>query len=102
MIDPELGDYPTQEVVRCLHIALLCVQDSPTGRPKMSEVMIMLNSNTSSLQAPSKPPFCITDTCSNSNFHLRVRHKLGGVSGHTSDSGQVSQNSESITELDAR
>lgn len=62
MIDAILRDCPTNEIVRYVHIALLCVQDGPTDRPKMSEVVIMLSSNTMSLQAPSRPPFCITNT----------------------------------------
>ncbi|XP_078157094.1 cysteine-rich receptor-like protein kinase 6 isoform X2 [Carex rostrata] len=61
MIDAILWDCPTNEIVRYVHIALLCVQDNPTDRPKMSEVVIMLSSNTMSLQAPSRPPFCITN-----------------------------------------
>ncbi|KAF3319945.1 putative receptor-like protein kinase [Carex littledalei] len=62
MIDTILRDCPTNEIVRYVHIALLCVQDDQTDRPKMSEVVIMLSSNTISLQAPSRPPFCITNT----------------------------------------
>lgn len=101
IFDPILRDCPTPEVVRCIHIALLCVQDDPTDRPKMSEVVIMLSSNTSSLQVPSRPPFCVTNTGSRSNFRLRLRHNQG-VSDHSSYSGRFSQNPVSITELDAR
>ncbi|MCL7035204.1 hypothetical protein MKW94_027495 [Papaver nudicaule] len=31
-------------MVRCLHVALLCVQESVADRPSMPEVILMLNS----------------------------------------------------------
>ncbi|XP_078157091.1 cysteine-rich receptor-like protein kinase 6 [Carex rostrata] len=58
IIDPLL-DCPISEMIRHVHIGLLCVQEDPTARPRMSEVIIMLSSETVSLEAPSKPAFCI-------------------------------------------
>ncbi|XP_039139773.1 cysteine-rich receptor-like protein kinase 6 [Dioscorea cayenensis subsp. rotundata] len=58
IIDPSLGDHwPRSEVLRCIHIGLLCVQEVPASRPSMSMVVLMLNSYSMSLQAPSKPAF---------------------------------------------
>ncbi|KAJ4760814.1 cysteine-rich RECEPTOR-like kinase [Rhynchospora pubera] len=103
LADPTLKHCPSNEIVRCVHIALLCVQDNPTDRPKMSEVVIMLSSNTMSLKAPFRPSFCITNTGSESNLYLQVNHNQGSGSSQPSDmSGHVSQNQVSITELDAR
>ncbi|RYR68379.1 hypothetical protein Ahy_A03g014877 isoform B [Arachis hypogaea] len=31
------------EVIRCIHVALLCVQQKPQDRPDMSSVVLMLN-----------------------------------------------------------
>ncbi|XP_074567356.1 cysteine-rich receptor-like protein kinase 25 [Curcuma longa] len=48
---------PTQEVLRCIHIGLLCVQEDPVQRPTMADVVIMLNSHSVSLPRPSAPAF---------------------------------------------
>ncbi|XP_002448589.2 G-type lectin S-receptor-like serine/threonine-protein kinase At4g27290 isoform X2 [Sorghum bicolor] len=43
------------EVARCIHIGLLCVQNSPNCRPLMSEVVFMLENKTTALPSPKKP-----------------------------------------------
>jgi len=53
---PAAGRRP-QEVLRCVHVGLLCVQGDPAARPVMSAVVMMLGSDTVTLQAPSKPGF---------------------------------------------
>ncbi|CAI0423011.1 unnamed protein product [Linum tenue] len=52
-----LGDYNTHNVLRCIHIGLLCVQDQPTDRPTMSDVVAMLSNETSELPDPKQPAF---------------------------------------------
>ncbi|KAK4480108.1 hypothetical protein RD792_013165 [Penstemon davidsonii] len=43
LVDPDLrGNYIDEEVEQLIQLALLCTQDSPTERPKMSEVVRML------------------------------------------------------------
>lgn len=43
LVDPSLGlNYSKEEVMRMLHIALLCTNLSPTLRPSMSSVVSML------------------------------------------------------------
>ncbi|KAJ4745395.1 cysteine-rich RECEPTOR-like kinase [Rhynchospora pubera] len=56
IMDPLL-DCPTYEIIRHAHVGLLCVQENPINRPRMSEVVIMLSIDTISLEAPSKPAF---------------------------------------------
>ncbi|KAE8793899.1 cysteine-rich receptor-like protein kinase 10 [Hordeum vulgare] len=56
LIDPCLGDgFSRTDAQRCMHIGLLCTQGDPAGRPAMSSVVMMLGSDTVSLQAPPKP-----------------------------------------------
>jgi len=43
------------DVMRCIQVGLLCVQDNPVDRPVMSAVGMMLGSDMVSLRAPSKP-----------------------------------------------
>ena len=48
---------PLDEVSRCIHIGLLCVQDSPNCRPLMSEVLSMLENKTIQLPIPMQPVY---------------------------------------------
>ncbi|KAJ0983585.1 hypothetical protein J5N97_011840 [Dioscorea zingiberensis] len=61
LVDPVINDDTLHalELHRCIHVALLCVQDSACHRPTMSEVIALLgNENDSaSLTAPKKPVF---------------------------------------------
>ncbi|XP_058197197.1 G-type lectin S-receptor-like serine/threonine-protein kinase RKS1 isoform X5 [Rhododendron vialii] len=45
-----------KEVLRCIHIALLCVEESANDRPNMSEVAFML-CNETALPPPKQPAF---------------------------------------------
>lgn len=57
LIDDNLGDPgPISEILRCIHIGLLCVQQRPEDRPNMSNVVLMLGSDTS-LPQPKQPGF---------------------------------------------
>ncbi|XP_061983622.1 cysteine-rich receptor-like protein kinase 15 isoform X2 [Populus nigra] len=47
------------EVLRCIHIGLLCVQEDPADRPAMSSVLHMLASDTIALPIPKQPGFSI-------------------------------------------
>ncbi|KAI5331016.1 hypothetical protein L3X38_021142 [Prunus dulcis] len=59
MVDPSLGEsYPAHEVSRCIQIGLLCVQESASDRPTMSEVIFMLGNETT-LPYPKKPAFIL-------------------------------------------
>ncbi|XP_051215527.1 cysteine-rich receptor-like protein kinase 6 [Lolium perenne] len=51
------SSFSESEVLRCIHVGLLCVQGNPTDRPLMSSVVMMLGSETVSLSTPSKPTF---------------------------------------------
>ncbi|XP_019171559.1 PREDICTED: cysteine-rich receptor-like protein kinase 10 [Ipomoea nil] len=60
VIDPLLKrpSSPKQEIERCIHVALLCVQENADDRPKMPIVHDMLNRNLSmKLPKPSVPGF---------------------------------------------
>ncbi|KAJ6890425.1 cysteine-rich receptor-like protein kinase 26 [Populus alba x Populus x berolinensis] len=65
LIDETLRGSPVRDVMRCLHIGLLCVQQNVSGRPTMAAVVPMLNSHSWSLPSPSRPAFLLdsnTDT----------------------------------------
>ncbi|KAF5821856.1 putative protein kinase RLK-Pelle-DLSV family [Helianthus annuus] len=53
MVDSSLEN----EALRCINIALLCVQEDDELRPSMASVVLMLNSYSIALSVPQNPPF---------------------------------------------
>ncbi|KAM1319990.1 hypothetical protein FF1_004918 [Malus domestica] len=59
IVDPSLDQsYPAHEVSRCIQIGLLCVQESASDRPTMSEVIFML-SNAEAAPSPKQRAFLL-------------------------------------------
>ncbi|XP_017980491.1 PREDICTED: G-type lectin S-receptor-like serine/threonine-protein kinase At4g27290 isoform X5 [Theobroma cacao] len=57
LIDDAFGDFCLpSEMLRCIHVGLLCVQQRPEDRPNMSSVIVMLGSE-SALPQPKQPGF---------------------------------------------
>ncbi|XAR53709.1 Non-specific serine/threonine protein kinase [Bertholletia excelsa] len=60
LMDPCAGDScPQSEVLRCIQVGLLCVQERPEERPTMSSVVFMLSSEGASMAQPKHPGFCL-------------------------------------------
>ncbi|KAI3682891.1 hypothetical protein L1987_83242 [Smallanthus sonchifolius] len=58
ILDANMVDSSSEnEALRCMHIALLCVQEDDELRPSMASVVLMLNSNSFALPVPENPPF---------------------------------------------
>ncbi|KAE8686252.1 Cysteine-rich RLK 29 [Hibiscus syriacus] len=57
LIDPTLQDGSRNEMMRCIHIGLLCVQENVADRPTMATIILMLNSVSVTLPMPSQPAF---------------------------------------------
>ncbi|KAJ9697300.1 hypothetical protein PVL29_009200 [Vitis rotundifolia] len=59
VMDPAVVDpHARTQMLRCIRVALLCVQNRAEERPKISDVCSMLNSRTGDLPNPNPPPFC--------------------------------------------
>uniref|UniRef100_A0A2N9HLB3 non-specific serine/threonine protein kinase n=1 Tax=Fagus sylvatica TaxID=28930 RepID=A0A2N9HLB3_FAGSY len=58
LINDSVGDFTVSEVLRCIHVGLLCVQKRQEDRPNMSSVVQMLSSE-SLLPKPRQPGFYI-------------------------------------------
>ncbi|XP_031499614.1 cysteine-rich receptor-like protein kinase 6 [Nymphaea colorata] len=57
-IDPVLKHTSSAtEIIRCLQIGLLCVQEEAASRPTMSTVVVMLGNNSVDLPLPGQPAF---------------------------------------------
>ncbi|XP_044504520.1 cysteine-rich receptor-like protein kinase 10 isoform X1 [Mangifera indica] len=60
LLDSTLTDsYSRNEVIRCIHMGLLCVQEDPADRPTMATIVLMLNSYSITLPAPQQPAFVL-------------------------------------------
>uniref|UniRef100_A0A0E0MVW3 non-specific serine/threonine protein kinase n=1 Tax=Oryza rufipogon TaxID=4529 RepID=A0A0E0MVW3_ORYRU len=61
LVDPSFGeDYQEMDIIRCIQVALLCVQDSAEDRPTMHDVTTMLSNGNRRLLMPAQPAFYIT------------------------------------------
>ncbi|XP_013738358.2 putative cysteine-rich receptor-like protein kinase 23 [Brassica napus] len=93
LVDPSFQEnYQTNEITRCIHIALLCVQEEAEDRPTMSAILQMLTTSSISLAVP-RPP----------GFFFRSRHEQAGRADPAMDmSALFSVNDASITSVAPR
>ncbi|KAG4977418.1 hypothetical protein JHK86_036892 [Glycine max] len=72
LMDPLEKSFMANEVVKSLHIGLLCVQQDAIVRPTISTVVLMLGSDTISLPKPNHPAFSVgTMNSNNEEFSFR-------------------------------
>jgi hypothetical protein len=58
MVDPRLEEkFESEEALRVIHVALLCIQGSPHQRPPMSRVVAMLTGDFEVTEAVTKPSY---------------------------------------------
>ncbi|XP_071905780.1 cysteine-rich receptor-like protein kinase 34 [Coffea arabica] len=58
LLDASIGDsYAQNEVIRCVQVGLLCVEEDVSRRPIMASVVYMLNSNSVIVPTPHRPAF---------------------------------------------
>ncbi|KAF4350857.1 hypothetical protein F8388_008039 [Cannabis sativa] len=67
MVDPLMRVGSASDVMRCIHIGLLSVQENIENRPTMNAIVLMLNSNSLSLPLPSEPAFFMRNNTKSSN-----------------------------------
>uniref|UniRef100_A0A2N9GGI6 Uncharacterized protein n=1 Tax=Fagus sylvatica TaxID=28930 RepID=A0A2N9GGI6_FAGSY len=79
LVDPTLKDVSTTEIMRCIHIGLLCVQENVADRPTMASIVLMLSSYSMTLPIPSKPAFFMHSN-TESNIFLQLENDSRGLS----------------------
>uniref|UniRef100_A0A803QVM8 Protein kinase domain-containing protein n=2 Tax=Cannabis sativa TaxID=3483 RepID=A0A803QVM8_CANSA len=93
LLDPTLvQSYSENEVVRCINIGLLCVQEDPEDRPTMKTIVLMFNSYSITLGVPKQPAFYNRTDVDMPSMGLKLDDS-------TSVGFPVSINEASITEL---
>ncbi|XP_062012058.1 G-type lectin S-receptor-like serine/threonine-protein kinase CES101 isoform X3 [Rosa rugosa] len=59
LMDPTLANSCDEDqLLRCIHVGLLCVEENATDRPNMSDLISMLTNESVPLPKPTKPAFC--------------------------------------------
>uniref|UniRef100_A0A0R0H7N3 non-specific serine/threonine protein kinase n=1 Tax=Glycine max TaxID=3847 RepID=A0A0R0H7N3_SOYBN len=67
LMDPSLCETCNEnEFIKCAVIGLLCVQDEPSDRPTMSNVLFMLDIEAASMPIPTQPTFFVKKHLSSS------------------------------------
>ncbi|KAL2324322.1 hypothetical protein Fmac_023380 [Flemingia macrophylla] len=101
IVDQSLNSSSRNEMMRCIHIGLLCVQEKSSDRPTMANIMLMLNSYSLSLPIPTEPAFYMNSrTRSLPNTQSwEYNSRETGSSEPIIKSAQESENEVSITEL---
>ncbi|KAH7576795.1 hypothetical protein JRO89_XS01G0150800 [Xanthoceras sorbifolium] len=106
LLDPMLGDQlPKHEVLKCIYIGLLCVQEAAAARPTMSQIVLMLSSHIVTAPGPSRPAFYISRGSSDSDTGMedcRTSQSQSQSNKSSPESLQQSVNEVTITELDPR
>lgn len=90
MVDESMGySYPMKEVMRCINVGLLCVQNHPEDRPLMSSVLLLLSRDNTLLPYPKEPGFAAR----------KVTHQMESTSSKPNSS---SINGITVTLLEGR
>ncbi|KAK7391006.1 hypothetical protein VNO78_19283 [Psophocarpus tetragonolobus] len=103
IVDPSLNNNSRNEIMRCIHIGLLCVQENLADRPSMANIMLMLNSYSLSLPLPAEPAFYRSSKTRSlpdmQSWEYDSRETGSSPSEPIIKSVQESENEASITEL---
>ncbi|KAL3503539.1 hypothetical protein ACH5RR_037988 [Cinchona calisaya] len=79
VVDPNLvNSCYLPEMLRCIHVALLCVQQRPEDRPNMSTVLLMLGNE--GLLPPAKQPGFFTETALPVKDHIYASNSKNVIS----------------------
>lgn len=73
IMDPLMNDScPSDELLRYVHIGLLCVQEDANRRPTMSTVVLMLKSESLNLAQPQRPAFFVGRFTENHEIGIEI------------------------------
>uniref|UniRef100_A0ACD5UG53 Uncharacterized protein n=1 Tax=Avena sativa TaxID=4498 RepID=A0ACD5UG53_AVESA len=86
LVDSSLvASCPLHEVLRCIHVGLLCVQDRANDRPEMSSVMFMLENEGTLLPSPKQPVYFSSSDCEDGERRANETNSMNGMSVTTVD-----------------
>ncbi|AQK46199.1 Putative leucine-rich repeat receptor-like protein kinase family protein [Zea mays] len=81
MLDPKLAEFNSDEVLRAIHVALLCTQGSPHQRPSMSRAVSILAGDVEVGQVANKPSYITEWQIKGGNTSSFMSSNVSGQSG---------------------
>lgn len=103
ILDPNLRENSNEvEMVRCIAIGLLCVQENVARRPTMGSIVVMLTTHSVTPPSPSNPPFAMDSTTQSDWSSSQGNFNLEAYRLQMPRNEPASINEVSITELDPR
>ncbi|KAK7405407.1 hypothetical protein VNO78_06681 [Psophocarpus tetragonolobus] len=69
LVDPLINElFDPDEVQRCIHVGLLCVEHYANDRPTMSDIVSMLTNMSATVALPQRPAFYVPETSDGLSF----------------------------------
>ncbi|KAL8468866.1 hypothetical protein ACS0TY_031902 [Phlomoides rotata] len=105
VVDPLLrsSSGSISEMVLCIHMGLLCVQENTGDTPMMASVVLMLSSSSMTLAVPTEPAFYFSSGYGSHDSRLQEYSSRTAENSHSSrqvnKSDHSSQNEASISDL---
>ncbi|KAL9236647.1 hypothetical protein vseg_011289 [Gypsophila vaccaria] len=98
LVDEAIRDsYSNHEVMRCVHLGLLCAQESVEARPTIETVVLSLDSYTVTLPLPTQPAFFSKVVEGSDTAKMMV-----GFKSSSGRSSPFSRNDLSVSEMEPR
>ncbi|KAE8723050.1 B120-like protein [Hibiscus syriacus] len=80
LVDPLIQDSCSPNVVlKCIHLGMLCVQDSAMNRPTMAAVVLMLESEAPTLPMPKQPTYTSMSSLVDADYSMDM-HETASAS----------------------
>ncbi|WJX21113.1 non-specific serine/threonine protein kinase [Trifolium repens] len=95
IIDPSLNNGSQNEIMRCIHIGLLCVQENLVDRPTMATIALMLSSYSLSMPLPLEPAYAMGGRTRSFTYTQSSEEDKGTTSSFESKSKSVNDNTMS-------
>ena len=84
ILDTNLRDsFSHSEVIKCIQIGLLCVQENPEDRPSMTKVVSYLSSLSAEVPLPGEPAF-------STDMGMKLNMIDGSSSGQSTNNSTIS------------
>ncbi|CAJ2630359.1 unnamed protein product [Trifolium pratense] len=93
IIDPSLKNGSQNEIMSCIHIGLLCVQENLVDRPTMATIALMLSSYSFSMPVPLEPAYSMDGRTRRFTYTQSSEEDKGTISSLESKSKSVNVNS---------
>ncbi|KAL9258679.1 Cysteine-rich receptor-like protein [Drosera capensis] len=77
-VDKEMCEnFPCEEVIKCIHIGLLCIQEVPARRPKIGFIIALLNGEAVDIPSPTAPYYLSSSSIEASPIEGNLRAMKG-------------------------